>query len=137
MRELDYEVAQDMAIHGIGVFGTGDESLRTIFVGELPIGLEKGIMVRTVQSPSPERYIDTERQVIEFISKGTHSDEARQLLRDVYDLYNRRYHWDTTNWHIYFSEVIGGIVDMSRNIEGSKMFRLSIQFISRNLNTIS
>jgi hypothetical protein len=137
MRELVYEVAQDLQANSIGVFNTADPPERTIFTGTMPDGINEGILMIQAQSPSPERYIDTEYLVIEFYAKSAHSDRALALLRQVYDTYNRRYDWSTTNWHVYFSQALGSIIDMERNAEGSKLFRLSIQFISRNLNTVS
>jgi hypothetical protein len=137
MRELTQELAIDMANRGMGVFDTDDPTLRTIFVGDFPEGVKEGLFLVAVPSPPPEHYIDTQYPVIDVWARSPHSDRALALLRMVYDTYNRRYDWTTTNWHVYFSAVLGDIVDADRDSEGGKFFRLSIQFTCRNLNNIS
>lgn len=137
MRELIYEVAQDVANHGFGVFGTGNPDNRTIFWGEMPEDVAEGLLLVDVQSPPPHQYIDTEYLIIDFWAKSPHSDRAKTLLRQIFDTYHRRYHWDTANWHISFSQALGNIVDADRARDGGKLFRLSVQFICRNLNNVS
>jgi hypothetical protein len=136
-RELEYEVAIDMANHGLGVFSTATPSARTIFIGELPQDTTEGIMLLAVQSPPPHKYIDTEYQIIDFWSRSPHADRSKLLLRQVFDLYHRRAQWTTDNWLIDFSHALGNITDVDRDINGGKLYRLSVQFISRNLTHVS
>lgn len=137
MRELVYELGIDMANLGIGIFGTDDSADRNIFVGTMPVDVTEGIMLTMVNSPPPERYIDTEYQIIDIWVKSPKTDRAFDIMRSIYNAYNRRYHWNTDNWHVYFSDVLGSTYDASRNGEGSKLLRLSIQFMCRNLNNVS
>lgn len=137
MRELIYEVAIDIADHGFGVFGTSNPDNRTIFYGEMPDDAVEGLLLIQVPSPPPHQYIDTEYPVIDIWAKSPKTDRAYNLLRQVYNTYHRRYDWQTDNWHIYFSQALGNIVDVDRDRESGKLLRLSIQFISRNLNNIS
>lgn len=138
------EVAQNV---GVGVYQTPTPSLRTIFVGELPEkvtdpdGSDHDVIeaVWLVESPgpAPQDYIDTEYPIIDFWVRSPHTDRAHQLLELVYDNFHRRYGYETANWHIYFSKALGSIVDVDRDQNGGKLFRLSVQFICRNLNNIS
>ncbi len=137
MRELTTEFAIDMANHGIGVVGSKATNQKGIFIGEMPDEVNEGFLVVNVPSPQPQQYVDTEYTVIDIWSRSPHTDRGMQMLREVYGLYHRRYNWTTNNWHIYFSQALGSIVDMDRDINSGKLFRLSIQFISRNLNNIS
>lgn len=137
MRELIVEVAEDVANHGFGIFGTSNPDARTIFWGEMPATVVEGLLLVDSPSPAPEYYIDTEYLVIDFWAKSPNSDRAKALLRDIFNAYNRRYNWDTTNWHIYFSKALGSIVDVDRDRQGGKLVRLSVQFICRNLNNVS
>lgn len=136
MRELDYEIALLLQGAGIGQFTpvTGD---RNIYVGEMPEGVNEGILIVAVVSPPPHDYVDTEYTVLDFWAKSAHSDRARSLLKQVEELLHRNYDYETANWHVYFSRSLGSIVDADRNIEGSKLFRLGVQFICRNLNHVS
>lgn len=136
-REIEYELAIDMANHGIGVFSTATPSSRTIFIGDIPQDVLEGIMLVAVPSPPPHQYIDTEYPIIDFWARSNHADRAKNLLRQVYELYHRRYAYSTDNWHISFSQALGPIVDVDRDREGGKLYRLSIQFISRNLTHVS
>lgn len=137
MRELIVELAKDLDIKGIGVYDTDNPASRTIFVGEMPASCVEGILLVSSPSPAPHEYIDTEYPVIDFWSRSPSTVNAMSLLRLVYDNYHRRSHYDYDNWHIYFSRALGNIVDVDRDRDGGKLFRLSIQFISRNLNNIS
>jgi hypothetical protein len=137
MRELIHELAIDIANHGFGIFDTSTPSNRTIYVGELPQGVAEGLLLVAVPSPPPHQYVDTEYPVIDIWAVSPHTDRAYALLRQIFNTYHRRYDWDTTNWHVYFSQALGNIEDVDRDREGGKLFRLSVQFISRNINNIS
>lgn len=135
--ELIVEVCRDAASHGFGTFGTSDPDARTIFYGDMPDTVVEGILLIDVPSPPPEQYIDTEYLIIDFWAKSAHTERAKALLRDIYNTYHRRYNWDTDNWHIYWSKALGNISDGGRDSENSKLVRLSVQFMCRNLNNIS
>lgn len=130
------EVAELCENFQIGIFA-GAPANRTIFVGTLPETAEEAIWLIEVPSPPPHQYIDTEYTVIDFWSRSGHTDRARALLELVYNNFHRRYGYRTANWTIYLSRALGGIVDVDRDTEGGKLFRLSIQFICRNLNNVS
>lgn len=147
-RELEFEIAQDAQNHGLGIFATSNPALRTIFVGEMPdsvldpntqlqVSIPEAIMLIPVPSPPPHQYIDTEYPVIDFWARSPHSDRAKALLRLVYELYHRRGGYATPNWTIYNSMALGNIVDVDRDTEAGKLFRLSVQFRCRNLSHIS
>ncbi len=136
-QELIVEVARDMAAHNLGVFGTSDPNDRTIYWGEMPAECKEGLLLVDSPGLAPHQYIDTEWQLIDVWAKAASSYDAKALLRRVYNTYHRRYDWNTSNWHVYWSKATGPIIDVNRNQEGSKLFRLSIQFMCRNLNNIS
>lgn len=136
-REIEYEIAQDLEAHGIGIFSPANPDNRTIFVGEMPDEATEGIVLLPVPSPPPHQYIDTEYPIIDFWARSPHSDRAKALLRLVNETYHRRYGYSTTNWHIYFSRSLGSIVDVDRDAEAGKLYRLSVQFLCRNLNHVS
>lgn len=136
-KSLVKEIAQVCENLGIGVFATANPSSRTIWVGELPEGAVEAIWLVESPSPAPHQYIDTEYTIIDFWAISPKTDRAHALLEEVYNALHRKYHYETANWHISFSRALGGIVDADRNNEGSKLFRLSIQFICRNLNNVS
>lgn len=130
------EIAQLCDNFQIGVFGTATPTDRTIFVGELPDFATEAIWLVEAPSPPPHDYVDTEYTVIDFWARSPKTDRAHALLEMVYNNFHRRYHYDTVNWHISFSRALGSINDVDRH-DGGKLFRLSVQFICRNLNNLS
>lgn len=133
---LAKEIAQLCENLQIGVF-SGPPSTRTIWVGELPDDATEAIWIVEAPSPPPHNYIDTEYIVLDFWARSPKTDRAHALMELVFNNFHRRYHYDTANWHIAFSRALGSIVDADRDREGGKLFRLSVQFISRNLNNVS
>lgn len=115
----------------------GAEANRTIWVGLLPDDVTEAIWLVESLSPPPHNYVDTEYTVIDFWAISPKTDRAHALLENVFNGLHRRYHYDTPNWHIAFSRALGSIVDVDRGQEASKLYRLSVQFICRNLNNLS
>lgn len=134
---LAKEIAQLCHNNGIGIYGTSDPSARTIFTGNLPYNVNEGIYIIEAGAPPPHQYIDTEYLILDFWSRSAQTDRAYDLLDRVYNLLHRNYDYDTANWHIYFSRALGSITDADRDVEDGKLYRLSVQFICRNLNTLS
>lgn len=133
---LAHEIAELLENWGIGKI-SGDGSDRTIFVGELPPDATEAIWLVESPSPPPHSYIDTEYDVIDFWARSPETDRAHSLLEQVYKNLHRRYSYDTLNYHIAFSHALGTIIDVDRDREGGKLYRLSVQFICRNLNNLS
>lgn len=134
---LAREIASLLASEGVGIFGTSDPTARTIFVGELPTTPTEGLYVIPIASPQGQLYIDTEYPVIDFWYVSAHTDRAYAKLELVFELLHRRTHYSTPNFYISLSYALGTIIDVDRTGERSKLFRLSVQFISRNLNHVS
>lgn len=131
------EIAELCHNFQIGTFSTTTPTDRTIFVGELPDFATEAIWLVESPSPPPHQYVDTEYTVIDFWARSAKSDRAHALLELVYNNFHRRYGYATANWTIYFSRALGSIVDVDRDLEGGKLFRLSVQFLCRNLNNLS
>lgn len=137
MSRLAKEIAELLDSANIGVYSTGTPSARTIYTGQLPESVNKGILIIEAPSPPPHDYVDTEYTVLDFWSRASTTREAHELLENVYGYLHRKYGYQTANWNIYFSRALGSIVDVDRDRESGKLFRLSVQFICRNLNNIS
>lgn len=136
-QRLVKEIAQLCENFGIGIYSTANPAERTIYTGLAPDDLVEGIFIIEAQSPPPHTYIDAEYTVLDFWSRSPKTDRAHALLEMVYNNFNRRYHYETANWHIAFSHALGSIVDVDRDRESGKLFRLSVQFYCRNLNNLS
>lgn len=137
MNMLAREIAIILQAGGVGTFGTTNPDLRDIYVGEMPYQTNEGLYIIEVPSPPPHQYIDTEYTVLDFWYRSAHTDRAHDKLETVFELLHRRYDYQAGRWFVYFSQALGGIVDADRDIESGKLYRLSIQFICRNLNHLS
>lgn len=136
-KRLVKEIAELCETFGIGIYMPTDPANRTIYTGLAPDDLVEGIFIVESQSPPPHSYVDTEYTVLDFWSRSPKTDRGHALLEMVYNNFHRRYHYETANWHIAFSHALGSIVDVDRDSESGKLFRLSVQFICRNLNNLS
>ncbi len=140
-RSLVREIAEKCQDFGIGIFepvAPLTAADRTIWVGELPrSAVSTSLWLIEAPSPPPHTYVDTEYTVLDFWARSPDTDQAHGLLELVISNFHRRYGYETKNWHIYFSHALGSIVDVDRDAEGGKLFRLSVQFICRNLNNLS
>lgn len=135
-KRLVKEIAELCENYGIGIY-SGSPATRTIFTGELPNGVVEAIWLVEAPSPPPHSYIDTEYTVIDFWARSPKLSRSHALLEQVFNSFHRKYSYDTANWHIAFSKALGSIVDVDRDAENGKLFRLSVQFICRNLNNVS
>lgn len=137
MSMLAREIAQFMEDRGVGVFTTENPDSRTIFVGEAPEKPAEYLLIVPIPSPPPHQYIDTEYPVFDFWVRSPHTDRAYAMLESVYEILHRNHHYQLGNWWIELSRALGNIEDADRDLEGGKVFRLSVQFICRNLTHIS
>lgn len=136
-RRLVKEIAELCENFNIGVYATSDPSSRTIFTGEMPPDTLEGIYIVETISPPPHQYVATEYPVFDFWARSPKSGRAHALLDLVFVNFHKRYHYETANWHIDLSRALGNIVDVDRDANNGKLYRLSVQFICRNLNTFS
>lgn len=128
---LAVNIAQDIQDRGIATMATD------LFVGQLPATVESGMFVVAASSPQPHLYLDTEEQVFDFWYRSDYTDLAYTKLRDVYNLYHRRANYPMGSWYVYFSHAMNGIMDMDRERESGKLFKVSILFECRNISNIS
>lgn len=137
MTRLAKEIAELLDAAGVGVYSTSNPDLRTIFTGKLPVVVKEGIyIVESIGNP-PHMYTDQEYPILDFWARSDSPDSAHNLLELVYGQLHRRNGYSTANWYIYNSSALGAIVDVDEDRESGKLYRLSVQFICRNLNNIS
>lgn len=137
MNRFAKEIAELLDANNVGVYSTNTPTARTIFTGKLPANVAEGINIVESISPPPHEYIDHEYPVLDFWARSDQPDRAHWLLEQVYGLLHRRSGYSTTNWYIYNSSALGAIVDVDEDREAGKLYRLSVQFITRNLNNVS
>lgn len=136
-QRLAKEIAEMLDAAGVGIYSTTDPTTRTIFTGRLPAGVREGInIVESIGAP-PHEYTDQQYPTLDFYSRSDSPDQGHYLLELVFNLLHRRNGYTTTNWYVYNSSALGDIVDIDEDRETGKLYRLSVQFICRNLNNVS
>lgn len=136
-QRLAKEIAELLDANNVGIYSTTDPTTRTIFTGTLPATVAEGINIVESASPPPHEYIDHEYPVLDFWARSDSPDRAHFLLEQVYGLFHRRNGYTTASWYIYNSSALGDIVDVDEDREAGKLYRLSVQFLCRNLNNVS
>lgn len=128
------EICQYLAANSSGRFayGDGDKNLK---LGEIEAG-HNGVFASEAPGIAPDMETPIEYWSIDFWSVNTDEDAAHQDLRTIHQLFHQGNDFEaysTTSWQIYFSYAENSIMDMGRNRENKKMFKLTILFISRSL----
>lgn len=134
---LASEIATYIASRGLGTVG------ENLFIGELPInqtdggGVTSGVYVVAGASEGQHEYLDTNYDQIDFWSANRLTESAYGDLEGIKDILSRASNYETTNYQIYFSHDVSGIMDMDRSGDGLKLFKMTIRFIYRDKNIIS
>lgn len=132
---LIHDVATMCQDEGIGVLR------ENIFVGELPESTEdnpgaNGLAVVSAPSTKPNMMIPYFDEVVEFWARERVDADGAKKLKEVLNLFHQKEHYETTNFHIYFSTAEGSIEDLGRDAERRKIWRVMLQFVYRDKNIV-
>lgn len=100
----------------------------TLFAGELKRGVD-GVFAVAAPSEQPDKETGIMYQSIEFWSRNKDTAKGFDNLAEIYNFFDRRHHYNTDNFYIYFSHCEGQIEDMDRDIDNAKLLKLSVRFI--------
>lgn len=103
-----------------------------LMVGEI-VRDSNGVYLQSEPSPEPDRYTPLEKHVISFNARNTDPVQAYEDLRYIYNLLDRRRHYQTTNYDVHYSIPQGQILDLDRDGNGGKLLKLSVLFINTTL----
>lgn len=116
---------------GLGI-PYGDTNNAYLRIGDLQQGVD-GVIAIAMPSETPDLYTDVEYYSIDFWASNRSSARAYSDLQRIYKLLHQGDHYLTDNFEVYFSHALGQIEDLDRDGAGSKVLRLGIRFIVRNL----
>lgn len=114
------ELAEDQ---GIGILG------ETLFEGELPLSVVNCVAGVQAPSPQPNNRIPYYIQTVDFWVRDSNPETALNKARSVRDLYHQKYNYNTTNYHIFISHLLGSIFDNGYDINRNKLYQVSISFL--------
>ena len=128
------EIAQYLADNSIGTY---DESAQDIFVGKMPEQPTNAIMLMTVPSPSPNRYLPNEELTFEVWCRDKSTLNGWNRLRDIHTLLHRKGNFALPSYYVYFAKSTDQIQDMDEDQSGHKLQKLPLQFLYRDLQAQS
>lgn len=116
-------IGTELQTEGLGTLGTN------IFLGKLPSNSEDSIMVMHSASPQPNLVFDVYEQYIEFWTRNKSSEEGLTVMQAIRDIFHRGANYSLGDYHIFLSNMLGGIEDNDQDIEGNKLYLMRMRFI--------
>lgn len=105
-----------------------------LFIGEIPRDTD-GVYMIASPSPSPDKETGIIYQDVDFWSRYTNDATGYDKLKEIYNFFDRRHHYQTNEYYIHFSHAVSQIDDMDRDAQNAKLLKLTITFImNRNIN---
>lgn len=110
-------------------FGDGASNLK---IGELPRGVD-GVYIVNSPGESPDNETPVFYYHLDFYSINENSEAGYEDLSMIYELFHQNHHWNTLSYYIFRSIATTQILDMDRNMENRKLWKLTVRFICRNM----
>lgn len=114
--------------------GFGDIGI-DIFVGYIPDETD-GIWVERIGG-SLNYYVPMEESVVNIYVKDTSASSAIDKIEDIKRYIHRMYSVDSATSYIYTILVLGDVEDVARDLEYSKVYKLTVQVVYRDKAIIS
>ena len=127
--DIANRVATYLETAGFGSVGTD------IFVGYIPEDLD-GIWVERIGG-TMNYYVPMEESVVNIYVKDTSASIAIDKIEDIKRYIHRMYSVDSATSYIYTLLVIGDVEDIARDLEYSKVYKITVQVIYRDKAVIS
>lgn len=108
-----------------------DETSLNLFRSRAPAKQEDVVWLVESPSPPPNPSLGYYEQNLDFWARFRLTDSARTALESIQTIFHRKVSYDTANFHVYLSAANSLIVDMGEDIEGRKLYQLSMRFIYR------
>jgi len=114
--------------------GFGDIGI-DIFVGYIPDETD-GIWVERIGG-SLNYYVPMEESVVNIYVKDTSATSAIDKIEDIKRYIHRMHSVDSVTSFIYTLLVLGDVEDVARDLEYSKVYKLTVQIVYRDKAVIS
>jgi hypothetical protein len=127
------DIANTVATY-LDTAGFGDIGI-DIFVGYIPDETD-GIWVERIGG-SLNYYVPMEESVVNIYVKDTSASSAIDKIEDIKRYIHRMYSVDSATSYIYTILVLGDVEDVARDLEYSKVYKLTVQVVYRDKAIIS
>lgn len=125
------EICQYLADNSSGRFTFGAGTSNNLKLGELVRGQE-GVYAMESPSELPDMYTPVITYTVDFWSVNQNAGTAHEDLQYIFQLFHQNDNITTPSFYSYFAYALNTIVDMDRDGEGRKMFKLTVVFICRD-----
>lgn len=129
MIDIAERVATYLDGAGFGTIGTD------IFIGQIPDETNGLYIVNA--GGQLNNYVPIEESVVDIYAKNTSATEAVTLLENIKAFIHRMHSTELGDAYFYSFLVIGNVVDVARDLEYAKIYKLTLQVISRDTGIIS
>lgn len=129
MSDVAYDVAKYLADNGFGTLGTD------IHIGYMPSS-DAGVSVERAGGQMG-RYTPINETVVNIYVKNTSASEAMTTIENIKNFIHRMHNTALQNSYTYSMLVIGDVEDVQRDPEYSKIFKITVQLINRDVSVIS
>lgn len=127
--DIANEIAQYLDDAGFGTLGTD------IFVGQIPAE-QNGLYVLRAGGQA-KLYNPLEEAILDIYCKNTKALTCVSTLEDIKRFIHRMHNTTTTNAYVYSILLIGDVEDIARDLEYSKVYKITISVLSRDTGVIS
>jgi hypothetical protein len=129
MVDVSLSVATYLQNAGFGTLGTD------IFVGEIPDETSGIWVVRS--GGQPNRYVPIEETVVDIYCKDIKSEVCVQKLESIKRDIHRQHTLTINTSFVYTFLIIGDIIDVQRDPEYEKVYKITLQAVHRDTTLIS
>lgn len=127
--DISFELAQYLSDAGFGTTGT------SIFVSQIPEDTN-GIYISRIGGQL-NNYLPIEETALDIYCKDTSASDCITTLENIKRYIHRMHTTLTDNAYIYSMLVIGDVENVDRDLEYSKLFKITVSIIHRRIATIS
>jgi len=122
-------VADYLQLNGFGTIG------ENLYIGYMPESTA-GIYIDRIGG-TMNNYVPIEESAVNIYVKNTSGQQAVQTLEGIKRFIHRMHNTYQGSAYIYTFLVIGDIEDVARDLEYSKIYKLTVQVVYRNTAIIS
>ena len=122
MSNILSELQDKIDVAGIGVTAIN------LFTDNMPDSPDNCISLISAPSQDPNEYVDTQYLTLDIWVRNQSTETADEILQSLRDLFHRAANWDLPNFHVYFSQAVGNIQNMGRDIQSRQLRKMTFKF---------
>lgn len=127
--DISYVVAEYLQKNGFGTIGTN------LFVGYNP-DTTAGVFIDRIGG-LPNKYVPIDESVVNIYVKNTSGSEAIQTITSIKNFIHRMHNTTQSEAYVYTFLIIGDVEDVARDMEYSKVYKITLQVVYTDTGIIS